>query len=848
MPKNSNQSPPMKPPKIISRPWRRLKTRRRAKTVPARKPDLVARMQALPHDQLQEILQKRVQLPSLLQTVSRAGRNLRHRANHIKVRNKKAPNTAKNTAASGLDFVKKDPELMLFELEAMKSLMLRQQYVSGLRTFMTSVARAEAETNALRLLSPEWEKKIAMVTKLQGELRFLIKSLQSATIATIKAVKAWRAQLITHARETGDQFALNDSEAPIFKWHDKNYLITVTTDVLQLLRTAPQSGWLRLWFGVTQERDWECWDSLLRCSDQHLFAQAERECTAAVDEVVREAMEKQEEALEALKEKERLEAEKLAMSAMLLDSDDEDGGADDNGDAGGETVLLSTEHILDMANALRRAIGPLEPLFDALLPRDRQNILQCQNYLSAEVRLQARVDAASALKAQAVRTISTSDRAALLDSAHTRAHGPQAQAARSSLRSRQEQGIAHRRLRPNGVTFRRGNGKRLRPRLAARKHTFAALVPVSVGGQQQTVTVRRRRHILVRKPVGPSKRTQSRSALLIQTQFRRFSAEQEYQRFQSYHSQVEAAKSVQKIYRGYNARADLELENDLTFLTQDLTFGQLQESFASDAPLEDAAEADFTGAATAVQSAYRGHRSRESLRQREEAARRIQAVRRGSTARAEVAQIRKHKSTILRGRARNRHNREQKKQQQAAARIQGLYRIREAKQIVKVEKAGAVVVGAARRRLEKVNDAAVTIQKQERRRQAVQVTQQKRAAAEKQKLEVEKATQIQSMFRARQGRKEATKRKLQLDVAGLSERQQSWLKGSGPASPVENKRTKATRKSVKKTDHAAPKPTATRSAPKKNAASKTIVSRRKNAATQPVAKGVLRMREATLDL
>ena len=35
----------------------------------------------------------------------------------------------------------------------------------------------------------------------------------------------------------------------------------------------------------------------------------------------------QEEALEALKEKERLEAEKLAMSAMLLDSDDEDGGA-----------------------------------------------------------------------------------------------------------------------------------------------------------------------------------------------------------------------------------------------------------------------------------------------------------------------------------------------------------------------------------------------------------------------------------------------------------------------------------------------------------------------------------------
>ena len=32
----------------------------------------------------------------------------------------------------------------------------------------------------------------------------------------------------------------------------------------------------------------------------------------------------QEEALEALKEKERVEAERLAMSALLLDSDDED--------------------------------------------------------------------------------------------------------------------------------------------------------------------------------------------------------------------------------------------------------------------------------------------------------------------------------------------------------------------------------------------------------------------------------------------------------------------------------------------------------------------------------------------
>merc|ERR550514_1693305 len=71
------------------------------------------------------------------------------------------------------------------------------------------------------------------------------------------------------------------------------------------------------------------------------------------------------------------------------------------------------------------------------------------------------------------------------------------------------------------------------------------------------------------------------------------------------------------------------------------------------------------------------------------------------------------------------------------------------------------------------------------------------------------------MFRARQGRRQATKIKLQLRVANLSERQQSWLKGSGPASPVENKRTKATRKSVKKTDHAAPKPTATKAAPKK---------------------------------
>ena len=476
-----------------------------------------------------------------------------------------------------------------------------------------------------------------------------------------------------------------------------------------------------------------------------------------------------------------------------------------------------------MAQALRRAIGPLQPLFDALPQREQQDVKQCQNYLRAEVRLPARVDAAKARQEHAQPRVSTADRSVMLGRAlsHISAQG---EAARSMLRERQEQGIADRRLRRNGLALSKPSGQRLRPRLAAHKQTFAALVSASVDGREQTVMVRRRREILVRKPVRPSKRTQSRSALRIQSQYRRYTVETEYRR------KVDGAIAVQKTFRGYNARTTLQADQDSTFLTQDKSYS----------PRTDV-ETDVSGAATIVQSVYRGHKTREgtrAIRKREEAARRIQAVRRGHDARTRAAQIRKHNSTILRGRARNRHTREQRKQHQAAARIQGLYRIREAKEAVKLEKAGAVIVGAAKKRLDKVNDAATTIQAQVRREQAVKVTEHKREVAKREQLESLQATKIQSMVRGRQARNVSTQLKLEARVANLSERQQSWLKGSGPALPVENKPTKATRKTVKRTEHATTKPTTIK------VSVKPAVHRK----SQPVAKGVLRVREAKLDL
>lgn len=823
LPKNSHQSPSLKPPKFVSRPWRS-RPRPRAKSVPALKPDLVSQMQSLPQAQLQEILQKRVKLPSLLQTLSRAGKNLRNRENHIKVHARKASDTAiKNAAASRINFVKKDPELMLYELEAMKSLMLRQQYMSGLRAFVPRVARVEAEVDDLPSMSPTWEKKIAEVPKLQRELCFLIKSLRAATVATVKAVKTWRAQLLLHSRETGDHFLKDDSSTAIFNWHGENYLITATTDVLRCLRSTPQSTWLRLWLGVTEEEDWACWDPVLRCTDtDNLLAKAQKRCKAAVDDTIRIMMLQQEEALEALKEKERVEAERLAMSALY--SDDEDSAAGEDADGGAK--ILSTERILEMGHALRRAIGPLQPLFDALPQREQQGVRQCQNYLQAEVRLQARVDAANARQQHAMPRVSTAQRSAMLGRALSHVNSAEGEAAKLMLRERQEQGIAERRLRRNGVALSKPSSQRLRPRLAAHKQTFAARVSASVDGRAQTVMVRQRREILVRKPVRPSKRTQSRSALRIQSQYRRYAAESEYRR------KVDSATAVQKTFRGYNARTTtLQANQDSTFLTQDKSFspGKIVET-------------DMSGAATIVQSAYRGHRSRQGTRamlKREHAARRIQAVRRGHDARTRTAQIRKHNSTILRGRARNRHTREQRKQYQAAARIQGLYRIREAKETAKVQKAGAVIVGAAKQRLEKVNDAATTIQSQVRRQQAVKTTDHKRQVVEREQLKALQATKIQSVVRGRQGRKVGAQLKLEARVANLSERQQSWLKGSGPALPVENKPTKATRKSTKRTEHASIKPTAI-----KVSVSKPIAHRK----SQPVAKGVLRVREATLDL
>ena len=313
----------------------------------------------------------------------------------------------------------------------------------------------------------------------------------------------------------------------------------------------------------------------------------------------------------------------------------------------------------------------------------------------------------------------------------------------------------------------------------------------------------------------------------IQTQYRRHSAETEHRR------KVNGATAVQKTFRGYNARATLQADRDSTFLTQDTSYPPVVETAMSGAAM--------SGAATTVQSAYRGHRTREgtrAMREREEAARRIQAARRGHDARKRTAQMRKHNSTILRGRARNRHTREQRKQHQAAARIQGLYRIHEAKETVKAEKAGAVIVGAAKQRLDKVNDAATTIQAQVRRQQAVEVTDNKREVRNREQLESSQATKIQSVVRGQQARNVTSQLKLEAQVANLSERQQSWLKGSGPALPVENKPTKATRKTVKRTEHAATKPAAVK------VTAKPIAHRK----SQPVAKGVLRVREATLEL